>query len=136
MIWKRGYEMEKLLDFGLKWADLKEYLEIYGDFVLKEPKVTDEVIRETEEVINESMESSPYKDISAAEVKRIFNEKMSKRVIYDDGEQRDMAKAQKLEDISYEDFKIEPIDDKIKEAIVQMANLYRQRRNYEYTFGT
>jgi hypothetical protein len=26
MIWKRGYEMEKLLDFGLKWADLKEYL--------------------------------------------------------------------------------------------------------------
>lgn len=128
--------MEKLLDFGLEWADLKEYLEIYGDFVLKEPKVTDEVIRETEEEISESMEHSPYKDISAAKVKKIFNEKISKRVIYDDGEQRDMAQGQKLEDICYGDFKLEPIDDKIKEAIVQMANLYRQRRNYEYTFGT
>ena len=45
---RRGNNMSNMLNDHKKWTDLKEYLEVYGDFVFQNPRLTDEVMAEFE----------------------------------------------------------------------------------------
>ena len=128
--------MGNRLQLSAEWMVLKEYLEIYGDFVLKEPRVTDEVIREIEEEIKDNTGILPSEVGEPLYIKKIFNDKMLKHVICDDGNQCGGIRTQIMEEFYNKDFKAEPIDDTIKQVIIEMTNLYRQRRIYEHTFRT
>lgn len=114
--------MEVSIKCNQQWIDLKKYLEIYGDFVLKNPLLTDEVIGETEEEIF-SMDNSERTELSVERVKLIFNEKMDERIIYEESE--DMT------DIYEDIFVDEGKDAIIKDAISKMVADIRKRRNYE-----
>ena len=114
--------MEASIKCNQQWIDLKKYLEIYGDFVLKCPLLTDEVIGETEEEIF-SMDNSERTELSVERVKLIFNEKMDERIIYEESD--DMTEIYK--DIFVDEEK----DAIIKDVISKMVADIRKRRNYE-----
>ena len=100
---------------------MKEYLEVYGDFVLKDPLITDEIIRETEaELI--SAKTFEMKDFPTDWIQQVFNKKMDERIIYEDPEEEETC-----EDVFIDDNK----DAIIRAVIKEMAADIRKRRGYE-----
>ena len=119
---EKGVKMKEQLLLNKEWEYLREYLTVYGDFVLKDPKITDQVIRETEEELKRG-KTQENKEMHIDLAKKIFDEKLENRILYDDSDEID-----ENEEIVYDD---PAKDDIIKEVISKMVSDIRKRRNYE-----
>ena len=115
--------MEGLYKCNQEWLDLKEYLEVNGDFVLGDPLITDEIIKETWDIMVKE-KTFEMDDFPTDQVKKLFYQKIGERIIY---EEPDIE-----EEFDEEVFMDENKDAIIKEVIAKMVSDIRKRRGYEY----
>lgn len=106
--------MSNVLNDYKKWTDLKEYLEVYGDFIFKNPRLTDEIMAEYEIEYKNKLNTED-------ELRRQF-----KNFLFS---QEEWDKCADDNETGY--FINEKSDDIIKEVIEEMVEMYRQRRHHE-----
>ena len=115
--------METLINHNREWKELKEYLVVHGDFVLGDPLITDEIIRETEEELVRR-KTFVMKDFPTDWIKKFFYKKIDERIIYEES----IPEEELAEDVFIDESK----DDIIREVITKMVTDIKKRRGYEY----
>jgi len=114
--------MGTLIDHMNEWKGLKEQLVVHGDFVLGDPLITDEIIKETEEIVRKN--AFEMRDFSSEQIEKLFYRKVDERIIYEEPAFE--------EELCEEDFIDESEDAIIREVIAKMITDIKMRRGYEY----
>ena len=114
--------METLINHNREWTELKESLVVHGDFVLNDPLITDEVIKETEEELVRN-NIFDMQEFPADWIEKLFYRKVDERIIYEESVP---------EEGDEEVFIDESKDAIMKKVITKMITDIKKRRKYEY----